>query len=586
MGFFGKVFMGTVAVILITAFVVYVSSLHALETQVQQETGLRVERECRLVAQTVEHAWVETAGTGDQTALLETAAALGESRVTLIATNGRALFDSHEDARAMGNQGDREEIRQTGKLVTRFSNTLKKEMIYYALPVEFKGQRVGYARVAVSIQDRDAQLSELNTAVRNGVLLAGLIALAFAALIARQISKPLQEIGEFVAEVGRGATPKRIPSGHALEIGRLAETVNTMAQELQGQIARIQRDKAEREAILSGIADGLIALDRDQRILFINSPARQLLSVPAGRVKGMLLSELCDNEAVASLLEQSAETDEAVHSETFVAGPDGERQVELSAVPLAGEGGRRRGSVLVLRDVTELRHLEAVRRDFVSNVSHELKTPLTAMRGYVEAVLDDEDMSTDQRVVFLQKARLNTERLTSIVSDLLSLSRLESEERELSFEPLEVREVLDAVLSDSMDLAESRQVRLELESDGSNPLARADETALHMAASNLVSNAIQYSPQETGHVRLRLTSTPEEVWIEVVDNGPGIPVDEQERIFERFYRIDKARSRKLGGTGLGLAIVRHVMAAHGGRVELESSPGQGSRFRLILSRFA
>ncbi len=584
MGFFGKVFMGTVAVILITAFVVYISSLHALETQVQQETGLRVERECRLVVQTVEHAWIETEGTVDQIALLETAKALGESRVTLIATTGRALFDSQEDARAMGNQGDREEIRKTGTLVTRFSNTLKKDMIYYALPVEFKGQRVGYARVAVSIQDRDAQLSELNSAVRNGVLLAGLIALAFAALIARQITRPLQEIGEFVAEVGRGAAPSQIPSGHAHEIGRLAETVNTMAQELQGQIARIQRDKAEREAILSGISDGLIALDRERRILFINSPARKLLRVPAGRVKGMLLEELADREELGELLEKSAETQESVHDEAVFHGPEGDRQVELSAVPLAGEGGRRRGSVLVLRDVTELRHLEAVRRDFVSNVSHELKTPLTAMRGYVEAVLDDQEMSADQRMVFLQKARQNTERLTSIVSDLLSLSRLESQERELSFEPLEVREVIDEVLQDNRDLAESRQVSLELETDGTSPRARADSQALHMAASNLVSNAIQYSPQETGVVRLRLTSTPEEVWIEVVDNGTGIPHSEQERIFERFYRIDKARSRKLGGTGLGLSIVRHVMAAHSGRVELESAPGEGSRFRMILPR--
>lgn len=584
MGFFGKVFMGTVAVILITALVVYVSSLHALESQVQRETGLRVERECRLVVQTVEHAWIETEGTCDQAALLETAAALGESRVTLIATTGRALFDSHEDARAMGNHSSREEILENGKVVIRFSNTLKKEMIYYALPVDFKGQRVGYARVAVSIQDRDAQLRDLNAAVRNGVLLAGLIALAFAALIARQISRPLEEIGQFVAEVGRGATPSRIPSGHAHEIGRLAETVNTMAQELQGQIARIQRDKAEREAILSGIADGLIALDREQRILFINGPARKLLTVPAGRVKGLLLSELDDREELSDLLQKSSETNEAVHDEAVFHDSDGERQVELSAVPLPGEGGRRRGSVLVLRDVTELRHLEAVRRDFVSNVSHELKTPLTAMRGYVEAVLDDEGMGTDQRVVFLQKARQNTERLTSIVSDLLSLSRLESEERELSFEPLEVREVLDEVLQDNRDLAESRQVQLELETDGTSPLSRADAQALHMAASNLVSNAIQYSPQETGTVRVRLTSTPEEVWIEVVDNGPGIPPSEQERVFERFYRIDKARSRKLGGTGLGLSIVRHVMAAHGGRVELESTPGEGSRFRLILPR--
>jgi two-component system phosphate regulon sensor histidine kinase PhoR len=243
----------------------------------------------------------------------------------------------------------------------------------------------------------------------------------------------------------------------------------------------------------------------------------------------------------------------------------------------------KRGSVLELRDVTDLRRLEAVRRDFVSNVSHELKTPLTAMRGYLEAMIEDEEMPEGLRHSFVQKAHRNTERLAAIVGDLLSLSRLESEEHELAFEPLEVGELLEVVAEDLRDLADSRRQAVVCTTPDGPLEVDADAQALGMALNNLVSNALQYSPEgEEVHVTASVEG--DQVRIDVVDRGPGIPHEEQERIFERFYRVDKARSRKLGGTGLGLSIVRHVMAAHGGRVELESEPGVGSRFSLLLAR--
>ncbi len=586
MGFFGKVFSGTMAVVLAMALVVYVSSLHALENQVHREAGARVERECKLVAKLVSRAWDDELGAGDLGFLADSTEALAGSRITLISSNGQVLFDSHEDPTVMDNHLERAELQAPGKLIERFSKTLQKEMSYIALPVEVGGELVAWARVAVSIQDRDARLADLNAVMRNGVLLAALIALILAAIIARQITSPLREIGEFVAAIGRGEATPRIRTNKSDEIGQLAGTVNTMAYELQEQITRIQRDKAEREAILSGISDSLIALDTENCLLFINAPARELLDVPQGRVKGLSIRELSESQELMALLADSSSTNESVQAEALFPSPEGELHIDLSAVPLPGEGGARRGTVLVMRDVTALRHLEAVRRDFVSNVSHELKTPLTAMRGYVEAVLDDDSMSKDQRATFLEKAQQNTERLSAIVTDLLSLSRLESAESELSFEKLELQEIVNEAIDDVSDLAESRQISIQTTHEGTVPIARADPQALRMALSNLISNAIYYTPAETGVVRVHLSSTPEEIHIDVIDNGPGIPASEQERIFERFYRVDKARSRKLGGTGLGLSIVRHVMSAHAGHVELESQPGKGSRFRLVLPRLA
>jgi two-component system, OmpR family, phosphate regulon sensor histidine kinase PhoR len=322
-------------------------------------------------------------------------------------------------------------------------------------------------------------------------------------------------------------------------------------------------------------------VDRDQNVLFINQQARALLGDLPETVKGTPVWELTRSSALIDVISRCLGSETRVDGETRMGEGEGVRVVELTAVPMAGGGGVQRGCVLELRDVSDLRRLEAVRRDFVTNVSHELKTPLTAMRGYTEAILEDEDMPEATRRAFLEKAHRNTERLVAIVGDLLSLSRLESEEHELAFEQLDGTELAQAVVGDLHDLAQARHVRLAVEVSEVPLLVRADAQALSMALSNLITNAIQYSP-EGGLVRVVLVRAEGELRFDVFDKGPGVPHHEQERIFERFYRLDKARSRKLGGTGLGLAIVRHVMAAHGGRVLLESEPGEGSRFSLCL----
>ena len=580
-GLFGRVFGGSVAVILITAVGVYWSALPTIERSLESEAEKRVELEAFWAAELCEQSFDLGTGIFDRSQLDVIANQELGSRFTLIAPDGRVFFDSRGSAAAMDNHSSREEIREPGTAVTRFSRTMKKAMTYFALPVNVDGELRGYSRVSVPVEDRERRLADLRRAIQNGAALAALISLLLGWFFARRVTQPLSEIGELVSEIGANPTARRLQVRSADEVGKLAEAVNRMADDLQSQVARAELDRAERDAIFSALAAGLLAVDQDQRVLFVNQQARMLLEDASDQAMGRPVWELTRNSALIEVIERCLERQTRELGEMRITTKDGERTIELTAVPLEGEAGERRGLVLELRDVSELRRLEAVRRDFVTNVSHELKTPLTAMRGFTEAILGDPEMSAETQRSFLVKANKNTERLVAIISDLLSLSRIESEESELAFERVRVSELASEAIDDLRDLAESRQTNLLLAVPEDEPEVKVDDQAVRMAISNLISNAIRYSP-ENGEVEIVVSSTVEGTRLDVIDHGPGIPFHEQERVFERFYRLDRARSRKLGGTGLGLAIVRHVMASHGGRVELESRFGVGSRFSLFF----
>ncbi len=581
-GFFGRVFGGTVAVILITAFGVYFAALPTIERSLEREAEHRVELEAFWAAELCERSFDVASGTFDTSRFDAIADAELGSRFTLVAPEGRVLFDSQRPAASMDNHSLREEILAPGKAVTRFSRTVEKAMTYFALPVRVAGELRGYSRVSVPVEDRETRLADLRRAIEYGAMLAALVSLLLAWYFARRVTQPLSEISELVAELGKEPTARRLRVRSTDEVGRLASAVNDMADDLQSQVARVDRDRAERDAIFAALTAGLLAVDQEQRVLFINQQAREILGGIEGRVKGTPVLELSRNSALIDVIDRCLESESRVSGEARMSSSEGERTIEITAVPMDGEAGSRRGLVLEMSDVSELRRLEAVRRDFVSNVSHELKTPLTAMRGYTEAILEDSEMPVDMQRTFLEKANKNTERLVAIISDLLSLSRLESDESALAFEALEISALAREALDDLHDFAESRQMTLTLEVLENEPEVKADDQAVRMAISNLVSNAIRYSP-EGGEVRVVLRADGDELRLDVIDQGQGIPLHERERVFERFYRLDKARSRKLGGTGLGLAIVRHVMSSHGGRVELESEVGKGSCFSLVFS---
>ncbi|MEM7517842.1 MAG: ATP-binding protein, partial [Planctomycetota bacterium] len=313
----------------------------------------------------------------------------------------------------------------------------------------------------------------------------------------------------------------------------------------------------------------------------VNAAARNMLLSGGLNPIGRPILELSRVPEVARTVQLCLAEGTTIQAEATITGTEFDRVLQLDARPLADEVRGRWGCVMVVRDLSELRRLEEVRRDFVANVSHELKTPLTSMRAHLETVLDDPDMPEGVREKFLDKALTNTQRLAAIVADLLSIARFESSEVPMEMERVEFLKIVEEAVRDARSSAERGQVSIELAPlPGALPVY-ANPEALRMAVSNLLENAIKYSdPEET--VQLALRSSEGRAILDVEDRGPGIPAGEQERIFERFYRVDRNRSRELGGTGLGLSIVRNVMRRHGGEVRLESQIGRGSTFTIEI----
>ncbi|MFT7465033.1 MAG: two-component system phosphate regulon sensor histidine kinase PhoR [Pseudohongiellaceae bacterium] len=373
-----------------------------------------------------------------------------------------------------------------------------------------------------------------------------------------------------------------------------AERVLLLALSLAGTGLLIQRlasgrrhlaaQVARNAGLLEALDEGLLGVDGSGNVILANSGARRFLGAVVDGPIGLPLVRVSTLPALATTIGQARTAGGRVFYETTVRENDDDRVLRIIASPIPGPEGL---CIVAVRDLTEMRRLELVRRDFVSNVSHELKTPLTSMRGFVEAILEDPEMPADLRTHFLGKARHSTERLSAIVSDLLNLTRIESTAGQIEREPIELGLLVGDTVRAAAEDAEARVVSLAFAEPPAEATIWGDEQSVALAVSNLIDNAVKYSP-EGGFVGVKLI--PEGAWLtlSVDDEGPGVPVVERERIFERFYRVDKVRSRELGGTGLGLSIVKNVVLAHGGEVEVQSSESGGSRFlmRLPVSRGA
>lgn len=357
--------------------------------------------------------------------------------------------------------------------------------------------------------------------------------------------------------------------------GLLIQRLVSGRRDMAAQVAR-------NAGLLEALDEGLLGVDGAGRVILANRGARRLLASAPGDPIGLPLARVSSLPALATTINQARSVGGRVFYETTVRENDEDRVLRIVASPIPGSEGL---CIVAVRDLTEMRRLELVRRDFVSNVSHELKTPLTSMRGFVEAVLEDPEMPDELRTQFLGKARHSTERLSAIVSDLLNLTRIESAGGQSEREPLDLGSLVGGVVEAATEDAESRGVALAFAEPPAETTVMGDEQAVALAVSNLLDNAVKYSP-EGGFVGLKLAREDEWMVLSVEDQGPGVPLAERERIFERFYRVDKVRSRALGGTGLGLSIVKNVVLAHQGEVEVQSGDSGGSRFVMRLPAHA
>jgi two-component system phosphate regulon sensor histidine kinase PhoR len=508
-----------------------------------------------------------------------------ETRFTVVLPDGVVVGDTLEDPERMENHAGRQEI--VGALAgdpataTRISRTVQKRLIYSALPVSVEGRILGVVRAARGVTGIDATLVD----VYRQVALAGAIALLAAALlsffVSRHISRPLEAMRQGAERFAEGRFDKKLAISGARELSALGKAMNLMAAQLDDRIKTIMRQRNEQEAVLASMIEGVLALDMEERILHMNQAAADLLNVRPEQAQGCRIHEVARKADLQRFVARTLASPVPVEGEIVLR--DGkERFLQAHGTVLRDARKKDIGVLIVLNDVTRLRRLENVRRDFVANVSHELKTPITAIKGSVETILDGAMDEPDAAVNFLKIIAKQADRLNAIIDDLLALSRIE-QGAETNGMPMEIDAVepaLRSALQSCEVAATDKSIHLRLQC-AQGLRAKINAPLLEQAVVNLVDNAIKYSdPKSEVHIEAGYHQG--EVVIQVRDRGCGIAQEHLARLFERFYRVDKARSRRQGGTGLGLAIVKHIVQAHGGTISVNSVLGEGSEFIIHL----
>lgn len=530
---------------------------------------------------------------GDYNAVQEIcreAHAVGDLRLTVILPDGVVVGDSHEDPSIMNNHADRPEVvralaGESGHSL-RYSSTLDHQRLYVAVPGPraVPDDEVPFVlRASVSMQSLADLLKRLYVEIALAGLVMALLAGWTSYRLALRISRPLESLQEGAEAFAAGDLNRRLRVDYSAEMAAVADAMNRMAGQLQERINTSERHRNELEAVLSGMAEGVMALDADESVIRMNGCAGRLLGRDPGASLGHSIQEIGRNPELTRLVQQTLADPQPREGDVRLA-ERGNTLLRVQATALTGLAEGRRGVLLVLNDVTRLRRLQTMRRDFVANVSHELKTPVTSIKGFVETLVTEppEDEAETRR--FLDIISRQADRLDAIIEDLLALSRLEQGSGGQGIERIAqpLCPVLERAVNDLAAADPGGAARIDWECPG-GLRAVINPQLLEQAVGNLLHNALKYSP-EGAPVRLRAVAEGGTVTISVTDEGPGIAAEHLPRIFERFYRVDKARSRKLGGTGLGLAIVKHIAQAHEGQASVQSELGHGSTFTLTLPR--
>ena len=517
------------------------------------------------------------------------AAGQSDLRVTVIGADGTVLGDSRvppAELRRVENHAERPEVRAAlaGRVGhgLRTSVTVGAPLFYAALPVRDGDRVVGVLRMAVPLSVVTSSHAELHQVLLLGGLVALLAALGIAMFVAGRLTRPVVEMESVARRMSEGDFAVHAPVRSPDEIGVLGRALNGLAARLREKVRDLEEEQAKARAILESMVEGVVAVDGHDHIVVMNEGARTIFALGAARAEGKSFLEVIRNVDLYRIFRESrVGTPAAVVGRQLRLSTPVERVLEVHAAPLRLAGDEV-GAVMVLHDVTELRRLEQVRTEFVANVSHELRTPLTAIHGYLETLLGGALEEPEHARKFLEIAFRHTERLGRLVSDLTDLSNIELGKVSLRLEATPLDEVVDSVLTMIRPRAAGGEVALSVDLPADLPPVRADRDRLAQILINLVDNGVKYTPAG-GRVAVSARRVgPALVEVGVTDTGVGIPPADLPRVTERFYRVDRARSRELGGTGLGLAIVKHLVLAHGGELAIESQPGRGTVVRFSL----
>jgi two-component system phosphate regulon sensor histidine kinase PhoR len=576
-GIRAKLFLISLAVIIVSVVIAYAYSSERLERELTERVRAELIVRAKLVALGAESSyalWEDTTRWND---LARDLGKRANAEVTLIRKNGDILGDSLQQG-DLSRLAQRPEVRSAlalGEALPGYTTLVDGHLLIVAVPFSRADELAGVARVALPLTEIDNARADLARTLSVATAMALAAAIVVSTLAAELASRTARSLTEVARRMAGGDLSTRARLTGDDEFGELGRALDQLAKNLSRTLGELREERDRLGGILAGMQEGVLLLDRAGHIYVLNPSLREMLLVGPDSV-GKTVLEVVRHAELKELLDQGRRSPEPVTREIDF-GSLQPRRLLVRAAQLPGDQG---GLLAVFVDVTEVRRLESVRREFVANVSHELRTPVTAVRSAAETL---QNAAADDPVAaraFIGIIERNAERLHDLVEDLLDLSRIESRGLKLNIEPLEVDRVYDQVLSLFSERAAKRGTVLENEAQEELPRVLADRRALEHVLTNLVDNAVKYCPNST--VRLCAIAREQSVELQVVDNGPGIDARHLPRLFERFYRVDAGRSRDIGGTGLGLSIVKHMVEAMGGSVHVESKPGVGTKFGIVL----
>ena len=507
------------------------------------------------------------------------------TRFTIVLPNGRVIGDSNALPSEMENHSNRFEVQQAlagelGKSL-RTSQTLENELLYVAVPLfDTNGAIRCAVRASLPITAIREQLRPMTTRVIMATIITGFIAMFVCIVVVRRITRPLQTMSQAALKFAEGELNHRVPQQDVDELQHLSESLNRMSSQLSDTLSTIIKQRNEQNAVLKSMDEGVLAIDTNNRIIHANRVAGEILGINHREIKKTSINEIVKDAEMINFMTQVTKDQQRCNRELEFQQEERIKIIQASGRALWNSTDDSIGALIVMRDVTHLRHLEKVKTDFVANVSHELKTPITAIQGFVETLLSDEWKHTKSARRFLEIIRQQSGRLNNIVDDLLTLSRLEQADTNIIRKPNRILKVVENAIKIVELQASDKKIKVETDIPKKIEWT-INAPLIEQAMVNLLSNAVKYSDPEKKIV-IQVIEEQDQLSIRITDKGYGIDQKNLNRLFERFYRIDSGRSSKQGGTGLGLSIVKHIVQTHQGIIKVESQEGVGSTFQIIL----
>jgi len=583
---FWQIYPGHLVITLFTLIIAFVVFSSSLERFYRQQTAEHLDALAKFAAEQVRDRF----DAADQDELAAVSSRLGAKstvRITLILPDGTVIGESDKSREQMENHRDRPEVKTVleqghpGQSV-RYSSSVRKNMIYVAVPVtRADGTLAGVVRTAMPLMRMEESLSGIEHRLLWSTSAVLLLAALLSLFVSRRISQPLERIRQGAERFAAGDFSSRLRAAGSSEIGSLAETMNEMASQLEERLQTLSNERNQREAVLSSMVEGVLAVDTEGHIISLNKAAAQFFHVfQPETATGRSLEEVFRNVKLQKFVAEVLEGQETRECELIIQNNQ-TYYLQARGTNLLGLQARRIGAVVVFNDVSRLRRLENLRRDFVANVSHELKTPITSIKGFVETLLDGAMNNPAEAERFLKIVAKHADRLNSIIEDLLMLSRLEQGGKEgMEMQKAGLGGILNSAVDVCAQRAAAKNITVSVECP-ENLTATVNPPLIEQALINLIGNAVKYSADGKAVV-VGARAEKDGIVLTVKDQGYGIEEKHLERLFERFYRVDKGRSRQEGGTGLGLSIVKHIAQAHGGTISVQSRYGEGSTFSVFL----